>query len=190
MKSATQSAPVVSSDEELLILVDEKDGELGALSKRECHIGDGILHRAFSIFLFNAQGEVLMQRRSPTKTLWPGYWSNACCSHPRDGETVDEAVHRRLAQELGVSTHLEYLYKFVYKAKFGSVGTEHELCWVWAGSAEADQVEENPNEIAEWQFLRPEELDSKMDNSPASFTPWIKLEWKWLKENYLNQEAR
>ena len=90
---------VVSSDLDQLILVDSADQQIGSMTKPDCHLGTGTLHRAFSIFIFNQAGDVLLQRRSKQKMLWPGYWSNACCSHPRLGETSEAAAHRRLKQE-------------------------------------------------------------------------------------------
>lgn len=109
------SAPdheVVSCESELLILVDEQDREIGHGSKAACHDGEGVLHRAFSLFIFNEAGELLLQQRSAQKRLWPMFWSNSCCSHPRQGETMEQAVHRRLEQELGMTSALQYLYKF------------------------------------------------------------------------------
>ena len=102
---------VVSSDEPL-ILVDEQNRRVGTLDKSARHDGDGLLHRAFSLFVFNLQGETLLQRRHPDKRLWPGYWSNACCSHPRDGELLEDAVLRRAEQELGLVVVPEFLFKF------------------------------------------------------------------------------
>lgn len=182
--SAT-SASVVSSDGEALILVNENDDQVGEMSKRDCHLGDGVLHRAFSIFIFNHAGDVLLQQRSAQKFLWPLYWSNACCSHPRAGEAMDEAVHRRLEQELGISIDLEYLYKFEYKAGYKDVGTEHELCWVWAGQAEADQIMPNENEIETWRFVSGRELEDDLINRPEQFTPWMKMEWRRIKADFL-----
>ena len=107
---------IVSSDEERLILVDSDDHETGTSTKSECHDGAGVLHRAFSVFVFNRRGELLIHQRHPSKRLWPNFWSNSCCSHPRAGENVDVAVHRRLEQELGLSADLHYVYKFEYVA--------------------------------------------------------------------------
>ncbi len=184
MTDQQQSPTIVSSDSELLILVDSEDNETGQLAKLASHLGDGILHRAFSIFIFNDQGDVLLQKRAPEKFLWPMYWSNACCSHPRAGESMAEAVCRRLEQELGISTDLEYLYKFEYKARFGDLGTEHELCSVWIGKAEADAVHINPTEIAEWRFFSREALDAALKESPEQFTPWMKMEWERLNTEF------
>ena len=102
------SSEVVSSPTEELILVDELDREIGQGAKSECHAGNGILHRAFSVFIFNSRNELLLQRRSAEKPLWPNYWSNTCCSHPRVGESMGEAVNRRLAQELGIECSLTF----------------------------------------------------------------------------------
>ncbi len=177
--------PIVSSDSEQLILVNEQDEFVGNLSKRECHLDDGILHRAFSIFIFNRDGDVLLQRRSEQKFLWPMYWSNACCSHPREGETSEEAAHRRLHQEVGLKTDLTYLYKFIYQANYKEVGSEYELCWVWAGIADEADVVVNANEVAEWRFFPRQELDERLEQSPEDFTPWMKMEWQEINEKHL-----
>ena len=101
---------VVSNASEQLILVDEFDLEIGFKAKNDCHLGKGVLHRAFSIFVFNSANELLLQQRSPGKMLWPSYWSNTCCSHPRRGEVMQDAVVRRLKQELGFECPLTFLY--------------------------------------------------------------------------------
>jgi len=177
-RAATQSA-VVSSDDELLVLVDSNDRALGTRSKALCHDGAGVLHRAFSLFVFNRGGELLIQQRHASKRLWPLYWSNSCCSHPRAGEEIDEAVGRRLEQELGLTVALSYLYKFEYIAPFGAAGTEHELCSVYAGVASAEPVV-NTTEIADWRWIAPAALDRELAASPQRFTPWFKLEWNAL----------
>ena len=125
---------VVSSEEEPLILVDESDREIGHLSKGACHDGDGVLHRAFSLFVFNAAGELLLQQRSDEKRLWPLFWSNSCCSHPRRGETMELATERRLAQELGMTSDSHHLFTFQYQAPYLDLGSENEVCWVYVGS--------------------------------------------------------
>src|SRR5919108_4992020 len=111
---------IVSNAGEELIVVDEHDREIGSRSKSDCHSGAGILHRAFSIFVFNGDNELLLQKRSPSKLLWPNYWSNTCCSHPRRGESMERAVQRRLEQELGFTCALDFLYKFKYQAQYGA----------------------------------------------------------------------
>jgi isopentenyl-diphosphate delta-isomerase len=167
---------VVSSDREELILVDAEDREIGFRSKAACHDRGGMLHRAFSLFVFNPGGELLLQRRAADKRLWPLYWSNSCCSHPRRGESMEQAVNRRLFQELGIHCDLNYLYKFEYHACFGKAGSEHELCWVFAGCSN-DRVVANRNEIDAWRFINAEDLDAELLAQPDRFTPWFQLEW-------------
>jgi isopentenyl-diphosphate Delta-isomerase len=171
---------VVSSEEERLILVDSDDRETGTSTKSACHDGAGVLHRAFSVFVFNRHGELLIHQRHPSKRLWPNFWSNSCCSHPRAGEDVDVAVHRRLEQELGLTADLQYVYKFEYVAPFGDAGTEHELCWVYAGTTDATPVI-NTTEIANWRWIAPATLDSELAQTPQRFTPWFKLEWQAVR---------
>ncbi|MEX2496299.1 MAG: isopentenyl-diphosphate Delta-isomerase, partial [Woeseia sp.] len=123
----------VSSDDEQLILVDENDVEIGHLDKSSCHDAGGVLHRAFSLFVFGPDGKLLMQQRGADKRLWPLYWSNSCCSHPRRGESMEVATQRRLRDELNIGAELEFVYKFAYQADFGKDGAENELCWVYLG---------------------------------------------------------
>ena len=113
---------VVSFEDEKLILVDENDNAIGYENKDVCHNGAGILHRAFSIFIFNSNNELLLQQRHTDKRLWGAFWSNSCCSHPRKGESYPQATVRRLKEELGLDTKLRYLYRFQYQASFGDKG--------------------------------------------------------------------
>lgn len=177
---ASDCHEVVSSEDEPLILVDEADNEIGFLSKGECHDGDGVLHRAFSIFIFNSAGELLLQQRSADKRLWPLYWSNTCCSHPRRGESVEIATERRLAEELAMTSDLRFLFKFRYQATFGELGSEHELCWVYAGSSD-DTPKPNANEIAAIRWVSPEDLDHEFATRPETLTPWFAKEWPRVK---------
>jgi len=176
---------VVSSPSEALVLVDEHDREIGAETKLACHAGEGLLHRAFSIFVFNARGELLLQRRSAQKPLWPMFWSNTCCSHPRSGETMDYAIDRRLDEELGLRCALNFLYKFKYHARYDALGSEREFCWVYAGHSNAQPVA-NVNEIAEWRFISAADLDAELAAQPQQFTPWLKLEWAEIKLRFLD----
>ena len=176
---------VVSFESEELILVDENDNPTGVSSKADCHDGDGELHRAFSVFVFNGKGELLLQQRSADKRLWPLFWSNSCCSHPRNGESMDVAVFRRLEQELGIRCELEFVYKFKYHARYGSEGSEREYCWVYVGTTE-DPVRANDTEVAEWRFVKPEALDDELERQPDRFTPWMKMEWARLRSEYVS----
>ena len=177
-------ARVVSSDTEALILVNEDDQPVGTLSKGECHDGDGILHRAFSVFLFDPEGRLLIQQRAADKRLWPLYWANSCCSHPRAGEEMDIATARRTSEELGVSAELEFIYKFRYHARYKDLGSEHELCWVYIGRTSASEVRPNPSEIADWQFLAPDEVDDLIADEGADVAPWFRMEWRELRSRF------
>ncbi|MEE4184690.1 MAG: isopentenyl-diphosphate Delta-isomerase [Gammaproteobacteria bacterium] len=167
-----------------MILVDADDNQVGTLEKVDCHLGAGRLHRAFSVFLFNPAGELLIQQRSAAKMLWGGYWANSCCSHPRAGEDTLAAAHRRLQEELGVSAELSYLYKFVYHAQFGDIGAEYENCWVFAGHFDG-QVAINPEEISDWRFVTPAALTESIAADGERYTPWLKLEWERIRKDFL-----
>lgn len=170
---------IVSNESELLILVDSADDQLGTLDKSTCHDGDGILHRAFSLFVFNTQGQLLIQKRASNKRLWPNFWSNSCCSHPRAGEDMENAVQRRCEQELGFSTLLHFVYKFEYQAGFSGAGSEHELCSVYVGTF-SGSPKVNSNEISAHRWITPEALDQELKLSPEHFTPWFQMEWQTL----------
>lgn len=174
------------SSVEKLVLVDSDDREIGNLGKAACHDGDGVLHRAFSLFLFNNEGELLLQRRSAGKRLWPGFWSNSCCSHPRLGESMQAATARRLVDELNTDAALEFVYKFEYQARYENEGSENELCWVFLGHLEQD-AEKNDAEIAELRFVSPDDLQREIDAQGKRFTPWFRMEWQRLNEDYPEQ---
>lgn len=178
----------VSSETEELILVDDEDREKGFLSKAACHDGDGVLHRAFSAFLFDDNGHLLIQQRAGSKRLWPGYWSNSCCSHPRRNESLSTATRRRLDEELNISAELQFVYKFQYQAKYDDSGSENELCHVFLGRTGND-VRPNREEIAAVRFVAPEVLADELERSPGAFTPWFKLEWQALTTAYADALA-
>lgn len=179
---------VVSCEDEPLILVDERDQPVGSLAKSACHDGGGVLHRAFSLFVFNAAGETLLQRRHPSKRLWPGYWANSCCSHPRVGEDTLAAVRRRAEDELGLTIRAEFLFKFQYRAAFAEEGTEFELCSVYIGRIAAGAAPRiNRAEIAEWRWVGAAALDQEMRQAPDTFAPWLKLEWRRLRDEFQNR---
>jgi len=173
----------VSFEDEELILVDTDDNVIGHLDKGACHDRDGVLHRAFSIFIFSDTGKLLLQQRSSEKRLWPGFWSNSCCSHPRRGEDMDTALKRRLHDEFGMHSELHFLYKFSYHAQFGDVGSEREVCSVYVGRSD-DEVRANPHEIADWRWISAGDLDREMDASPKDFTPWFLQEWQEVRRSY------
>lgn len=165
------------ADLDALILVDSADRDVGRLDKVRCHEGNGILHRAFSLFILNGNGDLLIQQRAATKRLWPLYWSNSCCSHPRGGETMEEATQRRLREELGLSCPLQFLFKFQYQARFDATGSEHELCSVFIGTC-TDAPTIDRNEILDWRWVSPERLQAMLASEEAGqFTPWFIMEW-------------
>ncbi len=181
--SNTAEARTVSFDSEALILVDSEDREIGSRNKGDCHDGEGILHRAFSLFVFNPAGELLLQQRGEDKRLWPGYWANSCCSHPRLGETMAEATQRRLQEELGMACEFQFIYKFQYHARYKDLGSERELCHVFVGQTDAP-VRANPTELADWRFVSPDALDNELARHPERFTPWLQMEWRRLRGEF------
>ena len=170
-------------NKDLLILVDESDKALGFKSKSECHEGNGTLHRAFSVFIFNPLGQLLIQKRSSNKELWDLHWSNSCCSHPKKNEQMELAVKRRLKEELGIECPVHYLYKFTYHAKYKDLGSEHELCHVYVGLFDGE-IKANPEEIDDWKFIKPDDLQERIRNSKKDYTPWMKIEWEMLTASY------
>lgn len=145
-----------------------------------------MLHRAFSAFLFNEAGELLLQQRSEYKPLWPLYWSNTCCSHPREGESVETAVRRRIKEELGLNCEPRFLYKFSYHARYEDVGSEREFCWVFAGQHTGKAVV-HPEEIASIRYVSPDALTAEIESSPERFTPWFKMEWARIRRDHLDE---
>ena len=190
MKASKQSnfqcKAVTENNIEKLILVDENDQEIGSGLKEDCHLGDGILHRAFSVFIFNEKKEVLIQQRSKEKMLWGQFWSNACCSHPHLGESVEDAAHRRTKEELSLETKLNFLFKFQYQERFGNVGSENELCHVFIGACN-NIPNIDPDEIDDWKYLSIDELTRSMKENPDQFTPWLKIEWSKITGSYLGE---
>jgi isopentenyl-diphosphate Delta-isomerase len=167
-------------DLEPLILVDDADREIGHLDRANCHAGSGVLHRAFSLFIFNRNGALLLQQRAAGKKLWPLYWSNSCCSHPRHAESMDTAIHRRLDEELGLACPLHFLFKFQYQAQFDAGTAERELCSVYIGRS-TGRVRVDPAEINDWRWVDTAVLQSQMIGPEAArFTPWFRLEWARL----------
>jgi isopentenyl-diphosphate Delta-isomerase len=173
-----------TSDSDSLILVDEADREVGHLDKARCHDGQGVLHRAFSLLIFNDAGELLLQQRSAGKRLWPLYWSNSCCSHPRRAETMETAIHRRLHEELGLRCPLQFLFKFQYQAQFDATGAEQELCSVFVGRT-SEPVRVDPGEIVAWRWISPEALQRELAGREADrFTPWFVMEWERILRDH------
>ncbi len=167
--------------EEQVILVSEKDESLGVMDKMQAH-ENGILHRAFSVFLFNDKGEMLLQKRAAGKYHSPNQWTNAVCSHPRLQETYLEAAERRLKEELGIDTPLTYRFNFLYKADVGQNLWEHELDHVFTGNFEGE-FKLNEEEVSEVRYISIDELDKEMSANPENFTQWFKIILKEYKQH-------
>jgi isopentenyl-diphosphate delta-isomerase len=158
---------------EQLILVNELDEMVGTMEKMEAH-QKAMLHRAFSIFIFNSQGEMLLQQRAEEKYHCGGLWTNTCCSHPRPEEDTAAAAKRRLQEELGFTTPIKKAFDFVYKAPFSNGLTEYEFDHVFFGEYEGD-LRPNPKEVAAVRYLSVNTIQSMMEEKPAQFTPWFHI---------------
>jgi isopentenyl-diphosphate Delta-isomerase len=159
--------------EEKIVLVDEHDNPVGEMGKLEAH-QQGLLHRAFSVFVFNSAGELLLQRRALGKYHSGGLWTNTCCSHQRSGESTLDAAHRRLREEMGFDCPLEEVHSFVYRAELDPGLTEHEydhvLVGEWEGAPNPD-----PNEAMEWRWVAIPELRADIAAQPERYTYWLKF---------------
>ncbi len=159
--------------DEMVILVDENDKVIGSEEKMKTH-REGKLHRAFSIFVFNSKGETLLQKRAKIKYHSGGLWSNACCSHPRPGENLEDAVHRRLKEEMGFDCDLQKVFHFVYKTNLDNNLTEHEFDHVFIGHYDGG-VEINPNEVEDFKWINIDALKESMEKHPENYTEWFKI---------------
>ena len=159
--------------EELVILVDENDNKVGLMPKMEAH-EKALLHRAFSVFVFNDKNELMLQQRAEHKYHTPGLWTNTCCSHQRDGETNLQAGKRRLLEEMGFVTDLEEKTSFIYKAPFDNGLTEHEFDHIMVGYYNGEP-NINPDEVANWKWMSLEDIKSDMAINPDIYTAWFKI---------------
>lgn len=159
--------------QEQVILVNEKDEQIGLMEKIEAH-EKALLHRAFSVFTFNKKGELLLQQRAASKYHSPLLWTNTCCSHQRDGESNIEAGKRRLQEEMGFVCELKELFSFIYKAPFDNGLTEHELDHVMVGHFD-DDPSINKEEVEAFKWMTVEEVKSDMDANPDTYTAWFKI---------------
>lgn len=168
---------------EKIILVNGKDKEVGSMEKLKAHKNGGTLHRAFSIFVFNSRGEMLIQKRAAGKYHCAGLWTNTCCSHQNPGETLEEAAHRKLRQEMGFDTGLKEILKFTYRAEFDNGLTEHELDHVFVGRYDG-KVSPNPREAEDYRWVDVKHLKEDIAQSPGKYTPWLRIVldrvMKWL----------
>ncbi|MBK6542160.1 MAG: isopentenyl-diphosphate Delta-isomerase [Flavobacteriales bacterium] len=162
-------------EEECVVLVDERDEVLGTMGKMDAHRG-GHLHRAFSVFVFDAHGRPLLQKRAATKYHSGGLWSNACCGHPRRGETIENAARRRLNEEMGIDRYASPEFWFIYRATLPNGLIEHELDHVLF--AQYDGVAEpSPDEVEQWRYADPDELTRDLAEHPERYTAWLHISW-------------
>ena len=159
--------------QEQVVLVDPRGREIGVEEKLKAH-REGKLHRAFSVFIFNTQRELLLQKRAKTKYHSAGLWTNACCSHPRPGETYHHAAKRRLKEEMGFECELTGLFSFIYHAKLENNLFEHELDHVFVGYYDG-QPAPNPDEVADWKWMKIDALTRDVRENPEHYTYWFKL---------------
>lgn len=159
--------------EEKVILVNEKDEQIGLMPKLEAH-QKALLHRAFSVFIFNDKNELMLQQRALDKYHSPGLWTNTCCSHQRDGESNIEAGKRRLQEEMGFVVDLQKSISFIYKAPFDNGLTEHEYDHVLLGKYN-NEPKINPNEAASWKWMPLEEVKADIFRHPEIYTEWFKV---------------
>ncbi len=170
-----------------VILVDKNDQPLGIMDKLEAH-QKGLLHRAFSVFVFNDQGQLMIHQRALTKYHSPGLWTNTCCSHQQMGETSLEAAHRRLGEEMGFDCDMEEIFEFVYRAEFSNGLTEHEYDHVFIGHYnELPNI--NPEEVNAWRWISPKELEEDLSANPSHYTEWFKLSWERVLQYQIEKAA-
>ncbi len=155
-----------------VILVDEKDNQIGTGEKLKIH-QEGKLHRAFSIFIFNSKGELLLQKRARLKYHSGGLWTNTCCSHPRPGESLEEATHRRLKEEMEIDCDLKEILNFIYKVKLGDL-IEHEFNHVFFGKFNGNPRPDQ-REAEDWKWVKPGELKQDVKKNSENYAYWFKL---------------
>lgn len=172
--------------EQLVVLVNEKDEIIDAMDKMEVH-QKGLLHRAFSIFIFNSKGEMLLQQRAAHKYHSSGLWTNACCSHPQPGEDTWAAAQRRLQEEMGFTTALTKAFDFIYKANVDNELTEHEFDHVYTGSYDGD-IAMNSEEVKDFAYQPMDTIKQALQNEPEQYTVWFRIAFprieQWWLENY------
>jgi isopentenyl-diphosphate delta-isomerase len=166
---------------EQVILVDERDNQVGVMEKLQAH-REGRLHRAISVFIFNSRGEMLLQQRAAGKYHSAGLWTNACCSHPRAGEAVEHAAARRLQEEMGMKCELKETFNFIYKAQLENQLTEYEFDHVFTGISDEIPMPEVA-EVSKWKYIAVAKLVEDVASNPDQYTEWFKICLRdWQKE--------
>lgn len=173
--------------EEQVVLVNENDEVVGLAGKLQAH-QQGWLHRAFSVFIFNPEGKLLLQRRALGKYHSAGLWTNTCCSHPRAAEAVEDAALRRLQEEMGFATQLTRIFDFIYRADCGNGLTEHEFDHVFAGEFDGEYTS-NADEVMESRYMSMEQVRQWMENSPHEFTVWFKIVFPRIHQWWVSKYA-
>lgn len=169
---------------ESVILVDAEDNEIGTMQKMEAHVL-GKLHRAFSVFIFNTKGELLLQQRAIGKYHSGGKWTNTCCSHPRTGELTVDAAHRRLKEEMGMECKLTYAFNFTYRADVMEGIYEHEYDHVYFGMSDGIPTPE-PEEVLAFKYMDMKVLENDLEKQPELYTEWLKICFPLVKNSYEN----
>ena len=176
---------------EQVVLVNEQDQEIGLMEKMEAH-EKALLHRAFSVFVFNEAGELLLQQRAFEKYHSGGLWTNTCCSHPRANEAVLDAANRRLMEEMGFATALEKVFDFIYQAEFSNGLTEHEFDHVFIGYYDGE-IQVNPNEVNDYTFRTMESIQQSLVAQEGLFTAWFEIIFpkmmQWWQANHAHKIA-
>ena len=169
---------------EHVVLVDENDQQIGLMEKMEAH-EKGLLHRAFSVFIFNDENQLLLQQRAKDKYHSGGLWTNTCCSHPREGESLLDAGKRRLHEEMGFSCPIETVFSFIYKAELDNNLIEHELDHVLIGNYN-EAPKPNPDEVMDWKYVDLEWVVEDMKANPENYTAWFRIVFDNVKGHFLN----
>lgn len=156
-----------------VVLVNEYDDEIGTMEKMEVH-RKGLLHRAFSVLIFNKKGELLLQKRASEKYHSGGLWTNTCCSHPLPKENPIDAAQRKLLQEMGFTTPLTFSHKFIYEAELDNGLIEREYDYVFFGQFD-NAPDINPNEVAEWKYISLDDIRQDIISNPNNYTEWFKI---------------
>lgn len=165
-----------------LVKVNKKDEEIGLEDKLKCHLGKGILHRAFTVLIFNSKNELLIQKRSKDKFLWPLVWEASCSSHPLRNESYIYAGKKRLKKELGFECDLKFLDKFQYRTKYKNIGSEYELCALLIGRYNG-KVKPNKKEVADYKWIGLEQLKKDILKKPKEYAPWLEIALRRFKKN-------
>ncbi|HDZ54614.1 MAG TPA: isopentenyl-diphosphate Delta-isomerase [Candidatus Nealsonbacteria bacterium] len=173
-----------------ILIVNKRDEIIGTEDKEKCHDNNGILHRGFSILIFNNKGQILLSRRSKFKRLWPLFWDNACSSHPFKDENYERTGEKRLKKELRLTCPLRLIDKFQYQAQYKNTGSENEVCALLVGEYNKKKIKPNPEEIADWKWLDVPGLQKDIENSPRKYTPWLKIGFRIYlkKKNILGEK--